>query len=289
MVMRRASIAATLTMLVVSIVACTTQPVEPSAEPTSATVSPSPVPSPTPSPIVLAPDTVVLRMRTYGGLPYPGDTVESPPEFTLYSDGLVIYSSSIHNGTSTTVNIGHAQMTAEQAATLLTSALTEGGLADAKLSYPDAPIFDDGTTEFEIHANGVDKIVSAYALGWEAGVPDVVDRRKLRALAERLRGIRGDVAAGRVEDLGPYSPPAYLLTLDRPIHETAPRPWPWPQLSPADFERDEMGHLAKVVSPADALRFWDPPTSVPLDQVVLGPDGTEYLVRIRPLLPDQVP
>jgi hypothetical protein len=233
-------------------------------------------------------------MSTGGGLLYPGDTVEPPPEFSLYSDGHVIYSRSIRNGTATSVEMGHGRFRADQVTALLQDAMGPGGLAVARASDRDAPIFDAGTVNFEIHAGGVDKVVSVYALGFEEGVPaaDVANRRALAALAERLRGVEADAAAGRIDDLGSYEPEAYLLTLDQPIHDASPseRPWPWEDLEPSFFDVTGGGDRAEIITPQQARLFWDPPTSVPVDQVLESPDGaTRYLVRIRPLLPDQIP
>jgi hypothetical protein len=231
-------------------------------------------------------------MSSGGGLTYPGATVESPPEFSLYSDGHVIYARSLNNGSATTVEIGHGRMSADQVTAILQDAMESGGLGVARGKYLNGSIFDAGTVTFEVHAGGVDKRVSVDALGFDDGAPpeDVPVRKSLASLAQRLMSVEADAAAGRIEDLGTFEPEAYLLTLDQPIRdmETPVREWPWEDLDPSFFEVNQSGDRMEVISAEQAQLFWDTPTSVPFDQVLADGRGTAYLVRIRPLLPDQI-
>ena len=233
------------------------------------------------------PDDVVLRLFTDGGLLNPADTLEASPEYTLYGDGRVIYSSRTYNGMTITADIRQARLSEAQVDAVLIDALGEGGLSEAATNYPDAPITDVGTTEFEIHAGGIEKTVRVYALDWTEDVPDAAMRARLAALAQRLNGIAADASAQRVVDLGIFEPTHYRLTLDQPYTDFAVRPWPWPDVEPSLFGF-ENGDRAKIITSDQASAIADPPTSLPQGVVLLGPDGTEHLIRLRPLLPDQV-
>lgn len=234
-------------------------------------------------------------MSVGGGLIYPGYTMQSPPRFTLYGDGRVMYAQSMGAGTVTSVEIRQARLTEEQVDQLLVAALVDGGLATASGHYSGGPYADDVTTTFEIHAAGIDKSVSVYGLGHEdESVPNLAIRRQMAELERRLETFGAEVAAGRVEDLGVYEPEAYLVTLDTPIqraetHQGPGREWPWDHIQPTDFILDATGFRTRVMSAEDARQLSDPPTSAPRDIILAAPDGNRHLVRIRPLLPDEIP
>lgn len=175
-------------------------------------------------------------------------------------------------------------------AALIEFAVGPGGLASAREHYGDVPIFDDVTTNFEVNAPRVGNRVAVYALGYTGDdVPDAAERMAFEALAEELRGFGAEVAAGNAEDLGPFEPQAYRVTLDEPFGPLeANREWPWDDLRPDDFEPDG-GYRVRVVTADQAAAIADPPTSAPDTIVVRAPDGAEYLIRLRALLPDEVP
>lgn len=249
---------------------------------------------PSPSQLIAhpsGPTDVVLRMSITGGLRYPGATVESPPTFTLYGDGRTIYTierPGLHG--SIVIELRQARLTEEQMAALVENALGRGGLTNARGRYEDVPIADDVTTNFEIHALGVDKTVAVYALGYSGDdVPDAPARAAFEMLAAGLRDFGDEVAAGNAEDLGVFEPEAYRVTLDQPFGPLeANREWPWDDLQPDDFEPDNSGFRLRVVTAEQAAAISDPPTSAPNDLVVVAPDGVEYLIRLRPLLPDEM-
>jgi hypothetical protein len=63
-------------------------------------------------------------------------------------------------------------------------------------------------------------------------------------------------------------------------------PWPWSDLEPSDFRvRSDFG-LERVVTRAQAFAVLD--LGIDQDLVATGPDGKNYLIRIRPLLPDEI-
>jgi hypothetical protein len=258
-----------------------------------ATVLPGPTATASPSHAPAA-DDVVLRMTVGGGLRYPGATVEAPPLFTLYGDGLVLYTviADVPDSIlSVRYELLQARLTAEQSAALIDFALSEGGLATARALYADVPVADDLTTTFLVRLGSVSKTVAVYALGYNGpDVPDREARRSFERLADELHEFGSRVGSGEVEGLGAFEPDAYEVTLDDPIHEEiVALPWPWPDLAPRDFVQANGGWRQAVITHGQAARLSDPVNDVTDDLVLAGPDGASYLVRIRPLLPDQVP
>ena len=251
-----------------------------------------------PSPLIDHPTgatDVVLRMSVGGGLRYPGATLEEPPRFTLYGDGRVIYTmpAPAHPERSARFDLHQARLDEAQMGSLLQFALGDAGLAVARARYADVPIADDATTTFEIHGGGFDKTVAVYALGYtEEGVPDLQARARLQALADQLAGFGELVAQGGAVDLGSFEPAAYQVTLDQPfgpLVDKRPIAWPWLDLTLEDFGHTQAGWWTAIVTADHAKQLADPVNTAPDDLVVLAPDDNEYLLRIRPLLPDELP
>lgn len=179
------------------------------------------------------------------------------------------------------------------------SALLEHAIVDARLpmtpSLPaaDVPVADAGTTTFEIHTDGVDDMTSVYYIGYdEAADPNREARRRLARLAAELQAFGERVDAGEVSDLGRYHPEHFLVTLDEPFSPDelwSPVDWPWDDLVPEDFELNRSGLRQAVLDATHVQQLADPIVSIPDGYVVTGPDGSDYLVRIRPLLPDEAP
>ena len=228
-----------------------------------------------------------------GGFLYPGTTVDLPPAFTLYGDGRVIYTIErpLANG-GVRHELHQAQLDEEHVAALLSFALDQGALATARESYTDVPIADATTTNFEIHAAGVDKTVAVYALGdFEEPGPETNARAAFKTLAEALHGFAAEVSAGNASDLGPYAPDAYRVTLfPDDLGELQPTAeWPWEDLEPTDFEPDNSGFRIAILDAEQGSRAAELPVGDLGDPVVIGPDEGLYLVRARALLPDEVP
>ncbi len=284
-----------LLLVLIVAVGCANQTLTPTSALPTPPITPPTAPTPRQTLAIEHPTgatDIVLRMAISGGLRYPGATVESPPAFTLYGDGRVIYSiQRPRPDGSTLTELRQARLTEEQIATMVENALGPGGLAAARVWYADVPIADDVTTNFEVHAGGVDKTVAVYALGYsEEGMPDAAARLAFEGLAQALRGFGAEVAAGNAEDLGPFEPQAYRVTLDDPFGPMeANREWPWQDLEPADFQLDNSGFRTRILTAEQATAISDPPMSAPDGVVVRAPDGAEYLVRLLALLPDQLP
>ena len=249
---------------------------------------------PTGPPILVHPHAtgqrdLLLRMNVGGGLPWPAKTIEDPPRFTLLGNGLAIYSMTVEDADGTFRNELHrAQLDDAQVDALLYDALGTGGLAVAQEQYRDVDVYDAGTTRFEVHAGGIDKAVSVYALGIaDVMAPSRFERIAFSALASRLGRFEDDLVAGRATDLGLFEPEAYQVTLAEPfspVEKTVQ--WPWTDLVPGDFTGTPHGELVKAVTASQgeavlALGYEH-------DLVLAAPDGKSYLVRIRPLMPDEV-
>jgi len=243
---------------------------------------------PTPTATVLAHATgerdVLLRMSVGGGLPYPGLTIEQPPEFTLYGNGhlvrVVQHSSS--DGTYST-ELRHGQADAAAVDALLRMALNEGGLATAADFYENDQIYDAGTTTFTINAGGVLKTVHVYALGFMDDLtPNSRERAGFRALVERI-----DATGTGATDLGTFVPTAYLVSLVEPYAaQPANALWPWPELVPADFHLGDSGIRTRIVTASQGEAVLN--LGITHDLVARAPDGQLYLIRIRVLLPDEI-
>jgi hypothetical protein len=233
-------------------------------------------------------------MQRTGGHLYPGTTLDVPATFTLYGNGAVIYATDEELGGS---GVGHglrvAQMNEEQTDSLVSFALGPGGLADAADRYDDVPIADALTVRFDVDGAGVTKTVSVYALGDEMGpTPETRHREKFALLADLLTNFGDQVARGNATDVGSYDAEAYRVTLfpDEFGEFRASAGWPWPDLEPADFERDQSGFLRRIITPQHAALAADLPIVEEVgDAIVLGADDVKYLIRLRPLLPDELP
>ena len=282
------------------LVACTSGPPTPTASsraPAPAPATPAPTATAAPSVLFEHPTgatDVLLRMQRTGGHLYPGTTLDVPATFTLYGDGTVLYTvDEALGGKDLRHGLRVARMNEEQMAALVTYALGAGGLADAAESYSDVPIADASTVQFEVDGAGFTKSVSVYALGDEMEVtPETAHREKFAVLAKLLTGFDDEIARGNATDVGPYDAEAYRVTLfPDEFGEFPPSAdWPWDDLEPADFERDQSGFLSRVVTPAHAQLAADLAINGDIgDAIVRGPDEVNYLVRFRPLLPDEVP
>ncbi len=225
--------------------------------------------------------------------PYPGGTVELPPWFTLYADGRAIYLDYVL-GTleGTSIGIRHAQLSDDQVNDLITFALDDGGLADARGYYGDNDAAtDQDNTVFELRSGRGDRRVVAYGLGDSStNNPDAAIRTKLELLARRLQNFSTDIANGGGEDLGEYEPEAYLVTLDSPFgpppNPDNVREWPWADLEPSDFLT--LPDEARQLTPEQTAELSNEPLAAPDDLFVAQTEGGISLVRIRALLPDEV-
>lgn len=225
-------------------------------------------------------------------------TASEAPTFTLYGDGTVIYrdpfeappapaaGSSLIPG----VPFKKAKLSEEQVQAILEMALTEGGLGIARPRYDNPMVADAGTTKFEIHAGGVDKVVEVYFLAPDdPSAPDAAARKAFSALYDRLAtfGQGGSVPSEL------YVPSAYRGALLDGTGAAVPdaRPWPWPSIQPSDFvipaDPDVPSFQTRTLTPEELAPLGLPDVSGGAQGIFLtGPgDGKLYNLVLRPLLP----
>jgi len=266
---------------------------------TASTPTPSPAPSASPAGLPISHPTgatdVILRFEEGGGFVAPGFLASEAPIFTLFGDGTVIFRNP-RLDPPPAIGAIHpfrpfqtAVLDGSQVQVLLATALEEGGLGTAKPTYTDDHIADAPTATFTLDAGGVRKTVSVYALGIDvAGQPDASPRAAFAKLAERLRAFDGDGAiATKV-----YAPDRYRgVLLEGGAGDTA-KPWPWTDLTPADFvvPADPNGPrlptriLTAAQVKALATTNYEGGFTGP---TLTAPDGKTYGFTLRPLLPDE--
>jgi len=283
-------------------VACTSVEAGPSTSPAPTPISsPAVSPSATPNPDAIAHPTgatdVILRYDELAGFVMASYAATMVPHFTMYGDGTIVFRDPTMElppaeGSVTMANpLRTAVLSEVQVQDVLAFAIGPGGLGTAKPEYRNDMVADAGTAVFTIDAGGVEKTVSVYALGIDAGGgPDAADRARFAKLAEKLTGIE----KGGVISASDYEPMAYRGILfeggGMPIPDA--RPWPWTDLAPADFKPDadpngmQFPHAALSPAQVEALGF--SPYIGGLQNVPLsGPDGEVYTLSVRPLLPDE--
>ena len=181
-------------------------------------------------------------------------------------------------------------MSETQIQTLLDFALNEGGLAAARAEYLDMMVSDASTAVFTVNAGGLAKTVSVYALGFEdPQVPDLLARKTLATLRDRLLDI--DQGGSVKTDL--YAPERYrAILLEGQPGAPDQKPWPWPEVKPAEFvavdNPNGFEFPSRVMAAAEIAALGITPfeggfVGMPL----AGPgDGEFYTLSVRPLLPD---
>jgi hypothetical protein len=241
------------------------------------------------------PTDVLLRYDEGGGFVMPGFLASQTPPFTLYGDGTVIFRNNAlefppPQGSVSMMNpMRTAKLTEEQIQDVLLLALREGGLAVARPKYENNMVADAGTAIFTIHAGGVDKTVSVYALGMEVQDADAPARAAFQKLAQRLT----DFDQGGTFETVVYEPGAYRGILMGAAGVQAPdmRQWPWPDLKVTDFKPDadpnglQFPHrtmTAEEIAKLDVKNFQGGFQGL----VLTGSDAKPYTLSLRPLLPD---
>jgi hypothetical protein len=241
---------------------------------------------------------VLLRYDVGGGMMIAGWAASQVPIFTLYGDGTVVFRNQTQEmpemqGSVTRTNpLRTARLTEEQIQELLVLALGEGGLGVARAQYDNPMVADVGTTTFEIDGGGIKKIVSIYALGFDAeGVPDLAARKAFGALAERL----GNFDQGGSIATDVYEPAAYRGILMDGTGMVVPDviAWPWDDLKPSDFkgpaDPNAFQLATRVLTPAQVGALGvDGAEGGFQGAIINGPgDGKLYSFSARPLLPDE--
>jgi hypothetical protein len=297
--------ALTVGALTVFVAACTVTPPASPTPPANPSVTPPPASTPgvTPTPGEGAIDhptgstDVVLRMENGGGFVPLGFFATQLPEFTLYGDGTLIIrpleDPDFPGGWDAAMpRLLEGRLDEPTIQQLLGFALTTGRLADARDHYRDDQIADASTTTFTLNAGGLAREVSIYALSEmvEPG-PDAAHRAGFAQLAELLRSFEDRARAGDLGDVVYYEPSHYRLTLLETFGEPVGQPieWPWDDITPASFAAEgEFDRPVAIVSAAQAADLVDLPSGGH-PGIAVTHDGTDWLLAVRPLLPDEVP
>jgi hypothetical protein len=285
--------------LAVALVACSaaSAPSAPTAPP-SAVASESPSASPSTGGIEhkTGPTDVLLRSDEGGGLMMFGAAATQVPYFTLYGDGTVIFRNPMlefpapQGSVATSDPMRTAKLSEEQVQELLVLALEQGGLATARANYENPMVADAGTTTFTIDAGGLQKTVSIYALGMDT--PNGADAQA-RSAFKQLADTLADFDQGGTIATDVYVPAQYRGVLLESPGMQAPdlRPWPWADLTVADFTVDadpnglQIPHRTLTPAEIDPLgieAYEGGFSGLP----VKGTDDKLYTISLRPLLPD---
>jgi hypothetical protein len=228
------------------------------------------------------------------------------PWFSLYGDGTVIYRPASEpfpeQKPGQPMRMAQARvatMTEEQVQALLRDALGDAGLGVAKPRYENNNVADAPTAVFTVNADGRQKQVSAYALGFDGGDPsnpnpDAAILATMASFAERLRNFDKEIAAGQATDVGLLRPDRFRASLiEGEIVDGVPRTWPWPTFGPDAFTVADttsgFGFPSKVLSGLEiSLLGVENPEGGVSGIPLVGPDGKTYTLGLRPLLPDEL-
>ena len=240
---------------------------------------------------------ILLRFDQGGGF-VPIDFFASHvPVFTLYGDGIVVYRDLAAealpavNGVGPNRPLRMARLTEDQIQATLRMAISEGGLGTARLDYPNDRVADASTATFILNAGGISKKVSVYALGIEP--PDSKDapaRAAFGKLASRLANFGQDGTIPTAD----YVPTGYRGYLLEGVDGNPAKPWPWPDIKPADFvvpaDQNGLRLRSKVLTVAQAEAFAITPFLGGFERLglVIPGDENQYSFTLRPLLPDEV-
>jgi hypothetical protein len=239
---------------------------------------------------------VVLRLEEGGGFVPMGALVGQAPSFSLYGDGTVIFRNLFAEPTPPGPLVRDrpfrtARLSEDQVQGLLEFALVDGGLGIARASYENPMVIDAGTSYFTINAGGVDKTVTIVALDFaEEGVPDLAARQAFKRLAERLR----DFDEGGSIETAVWEPERYRGVLYDAFGGGDPVAWPWPDIEPDDFVARNDPDAPATGFPSRVMTL-DEVAALELDDIAGGiqglivalPDGSQFSLALRPLLPDE--
>jgi hypothetical protein len=282
-----------------------------SSSPSTPPASPgsSATPGPSTDPAIehpTGPAELVLRFDEGGGFVMPAFAMIQLPYFSLYGDGTVIYRPASAPFPEQKPGeplrfppLRVARMSEAQVQALLADALGSAGLGVARPTYQNMQVADAPTAVFTVNADGRQKRVSVYALGFGTGDPASPDPdgpilAAMAAFAERLRTFDQEVAKGNATDVALFAPTRFRASLlvGGPAGDGVPRSWPWPTFGPDAFtvvdQSTGFGFPSKVLSGIEMslLGIQDPQGGVSGISLV-GPDGTIYGLGLRPLLPDE--
>jgi hypothetical protein len=212
------------------------------------------------------------------------------PRFTVYGDGRVLISAPAGSAKTAPGDgllaevLRETDLSEDEVQAVLRSALVDGKVGVAKEEFP-VMVMDVPTTVIELQAGGVDKRIAVAGLGMEPPPgPDAAVLRALDELVERLVAIPTDAD---------YAAPASVAVLapSEPPPGTATTAWPWPDTAPRAFVQpppdDPFGFTTHLLTPDESRAIATEPGDAAGPFTFDGPDGTSYVVVVRPALPEE--
>jgi hypothetical protein len=242
-------------------------------------------------------DEIVLRVDESGGFVPMEFIAAHVPQFTLYGDGTVVFTSASPvpperaDGVTLSSPLRTAKLTEEQVQSLLAVALRDGGLGAARAEYQNPLVADAPTTVFTINADGASKTVSVVALGMDDQQPnaDSAIKKALAELGGRLKDFDPDGSQSE-----PYVATAYegVLTRQEGLQGVQVRDWPWTDLTPADFavpnDPNQLPQGRATITPAqaEALGIDGFESGIVMGVYLRDDAGSVYSFSLRPVLPE---
>jgi hypothetical protein len=229
-------------------------------------------------------------MEVVGGFAPFHASLTNVPLFTLYEDGLVIFKPSGPAAEGRALPaLRQVVLPAGASEDLTRQALDRYGLREAHGEYAVDGVADATTTVFTVDADGVDKTVSAYGLGFG---DEGRDRRMLRRL-ERLAELLADPRSWLPTDaaVADHTPARYrgIFVEDDPEGPDLV-PWPWTDLLPTDLQPlgDAVAFSHADLTPDQVALVTDVPNGGAVGIAIASPDGqAAWRLSLRPLLPDE--
>jgi hypothetical protein len=236
---------------------------------------------------------VVLRAESGGGFVPFGFLATQAPYFTLYGDNTIIFRPTTDAAGTGFPAFVKAVMNPQQVDALLNFALTQGGLAAARESYVLNGVADAPTTYFTVNAGGIKKLVGVYGLGIDMGPggqpnPDAAAFAAFNQLNAILYEFEKEVRKGNVVSAEAYVPTEYRAILIEAQGMEGADPWPWKDLTLADFavDPDNSSTSFAAITAEQAAEVTTVPSGGVPGIPLTSPDGKkQFTLSIRPMLP----
>jgi hypothetical protein len=225
---------------------------------------------------------LVLRISVGGG--FAG--LPTTPHASLYGDGTFIYLDNTSEAPGPLGTVARQRpyrirdLTEDEIQALLALATPAMGVAASEYRARGADFF---TTVFELRAGGLDRRVSVFGL--EAFDDQAAETAGISGLTELARAVGRQMTS--VEST-PYVPAAYAARLRHRLEAAEVVPWPWPELSIADFSPNAgNAALEGRLTAGEVAALHIPGVEGGLSGLVLSAsDGRLYELQTRPLLPE---
>jgi hypothetical protein len=240
---------------------------------------------------------LVLRVQTAGGFVPPGADQVAVPEFTLMGDGRIVTSGpqvELYPGPALP-NMQQRTVSRDGIDAIMAEA-RDAGLLGPDKHYGYDTVADAGTTFFITVSDGERHVVSAYALGLDAGpspnttAADREARAELQRFRERLGDLTSWLPQGSLGEEEPYEFDALRVVVragaDNPDDGVRANDLDWPLSSLENFGAQAGDTRCGIVGGndlAEALPLVRQATQITL----WHSEGETYTLQFRPQLPDE--